>query len=95
MVNLRLEYGPDEKPPYAFCESVHAASLSPWHIRKTTNTGLHLGGAIDTDSLCKRVTAHPWGGWDLSVRITEDHLNSKHVCAHCVAVYKDETRKSP
>ena len=64
-----------------------AASLAPWHIRKVTETGLHLGGAIDTPSLCGRVQPPPKSnGWDLEVRITEHHLS--HACPKCVEEYR-------
>ncbi len=43
----------DEKPPYAFCESV--TGIGRWHIRRLSEKGLKLGGGIDTPTLCKRV----------------------------------------
>ena len=80
--SIRLEYGPDEKPEYAFCESVHAGPLAPWHIRKLSDTGLKLRGGIDTPSLCGRVRPfgdesgehRGTGGWDLRVRILPRHF---------------------
>lgn len=78
----RLSFGPDEKPPYAFCESIHASGTSPWHIRKIAETGLKLTGGIDTPFLCGRVTK----GWDLNVRITPHHLT--HCCKGCVKAYE-------
>lgn len=101
----RLEYGLDEKPPYAFCESVHAAPLAPWHIRKLSEAGLKTGGGIDTPSLCGRV--RPFGdesgerrgagGWDLRVRILPRHFakvpagSSLICCAECAAEYAKAT----
>lgn len=82
MGNLRLEFEPGEKPPYAFCESIHAGGRSPWHIRKIGAAGLKLGGGIDSPSLCTRVTR----GWDLNVRITPHHLT--HCCKECVKAYE-------
>lgn len=88
------EWQEGEIPVYAFCESVFATGKSPWHIRKVGLAGLKLGGGIDTPSLCLRVK--PFGvesgtnGWDLSVRITDDHL--EHACKGCVGVYRTETK---
>jgi hypothetical protein len=81
-----LRFGKDEKPPYAFCESVHATGTSPWHIRRVVGA-LKLGGGIDSPSLCKRVDAGK--GWDLEARITQHHLN--HACPTCVAEYRWRT----
>lgn len=82
-----LTYERGEKPPFAFCESVHATGTSPWHIRRVGETGLHFGGAIDTPSLCGRVNPPPTSnGWDLEVRITEHHLS--HACPKCVEEYR-------
>jgi hypothetical protein len=81
-VNRRLVYGNDERPPFAFCESIHAGSLSPWHIRAIPEgEGLKLGGGITTRGLCGR----PERGWDLTVRITEHDLT--HCCRACAALY--------
>lgn len=66
---------------FSFCESVHATSHSPWHIRPLTEAGKKLGGGVDTESLCLIVSR----GWDLEVDITEHHL--KHACKRCVAEY--------
>lgn len=83
-MNLRLQYGPDERPHFAFCESVAAGGGSPWHVRQIPNgEGLKLGGGITTSSLCKR--AHR--GWDLNVRITEHHLD--HACPACAKAYRE------
>lgn len=87
----RLEYAPDEKPGYAFCESVTASSMSPWHIRKVPDGKLRLGGGINTPSLCDRVKPFGEGGvggWDLQVRITEQHLS--HSCRNCAEIYREE-----
>lgn len=84
---LSLEQG--ERPPFTFCEGVHASSTSPWHIRKTTAQGPKFGGGIDTPSLCGHVTPpsrHGSNGWDLEVRISEKHL--EHCCQTCAAEYR-------
>jgi hypothetical protein len=85
-----LRFGKDERPPFAFCESVHATGTSPWHIRRVVGP-LKLGGGIDSGSLCKRVrsTAEGGGGWDLEVRITSHHLS--HACPGCVEEYRRRT----
>lgn len=67
---------------YSFCESVHASSMSPWHIRQLVDCK-KLGGGIDSSSLCGFVKSG-WG-WDLEVEITKHHLS--HACPRCVAVY--------
>ena len=77
-------YAPGEVPEYAFCESVSAGSCGHWHIRKV-QSALHLGGGIDTPSLCGHVKAH--GGWDINVKITEHHLG--HSCSECVKAYRE------
>lgn len=69
---------------YSFCESVHATSRSPWHIRQLTDAGMKLGGGIDTNSLCDLVKSPL--GWDLDVVPTEHHLS--HACAGCVSLYR-------
>lgn len=74
---------------FSFCESVHAGSTSPWHIRKLTDVGRKLGGGIDTASLCGRVDK----GWDLEVEITEHHLT--HTCAACAEAYRDNRDVNP
>jgi hypothetical protein len=87
MHNPTLEYGPEEVPAYAFCESVAAGSASPWHIRKVTQeVGLKLGGGIDTPSLCQHVKR----GWDLRVRIREAHLD--HTCRDCASLFREQCR---
>lgn len=55
---------------YSFCESVTASSISPWCIRPLTETGKHIGGGVDTPSLCGRVRPSGktgLGGWDLAI----------------------------
>ena len=84
-----LRLSPSDKPPYSFCEGVHATGTSPWHIRPVNaETGLHPSGGIDTGSLCGRVQPREtgWGGWDLLVRMTESHL--EHACPTCVERYR-------
>lgn len=88
-MNQLREYTSGEIPPFAFCEPVVAGSLAPWCIRPVTDKGLKLGGGVDTQSLCGRVT--PRGnGWDLNVRITEEALTSTRprVCQKCLAEYR-------
>jgi hypothetical protein len=72
---------------YVFCEGVTASGSSPWHLRRITGTGLHLGGGIDSDSLCGTVKA-PYG-WDLDVEVAEHHL--KGACRSCVAFRRAQT----
>lgn len=80
---------------HSFCESIHASSSSPWHIRKLTSKGRKLGGGIDTPTLCdliyplgapiprKNHTGN--GGWDVAVPITLDILlrDRNGVCEKC------------
>jgi hypothetical protein len=66
---------------YAFCETVHASGITPWHIRPLTAAGKKLGGGADTPALCGRIVA-----WDLSVLIRTDSLES--VCPRCRAKYE-------
>ena len=65
---------------YSFCESSHAGSFTPWHIRKLTKIGRKLGGGADTPALCGRKVA-----WDLS---WVPHNNLKSSCKKCVEIYK-------
>ena len=69
---------------YSFCESIHATSTSPWHIRRLTDAGRKPGGGIDTKSLC----GHVERGWDLNVKITSHHL--EHACPRCMMHYLGE-----
>jgi hypothetical protein len=78
---------------YCFCESV--TGIGPWHIRKLTSNGLKCGGGIDSPSLCGCVQVsgeclpngkRGWGGWDLDVKITPQHLT--HICKECAAKYR-------
>lgn len=79
-MNNELEYAPDEKPRYAYCESQWAGPKSRWHIRFINPTiGLKLGGGIDTGSLCGHVK--PKWGWDLSVRVSDKH--KENTCTEC------------
>lgn len=82
-----LTYTSDERPEYAFCESVHATGRSPWHIRKVPDGILKLGGGITTPSLCGtiKITGFGANGWDLNVRITDQQLT--HACPRCVVEY--------
>jgi hypothetical protein len=62
---------------FAFCETIHATGISPWHIRKLTNKGLKFGGGADTKALCGREVS-----WDLELDIREDHLDDR-CCRKC------------
>lgn len=104
-MGLNLEYGSDEKPKYAFCESVHAMPLGSWHIRRIGEAGLKLGGGIDTPSLCGKLRPfgdnsaerRGTGGWDLRVRILPRHLEAAPkgerpiCCPECAAEYQKAT----
>lgn len=74
---------------YSFCESVFAASLSKWHIRKLTSVGRKPGGGIDSPSLCGHVKTGL--GWDLEVGLTDFHLR-ENCCIECTVLYKKETK---
>jgi hypothetical protein len=83
-------YAPGEVPEYSFLEGVTAGPHTKWHIRKVAGA-LHLGGGIDTPSLCDQVRPigpdrGAIGGWDLNIKITEHHLG--HSCPKCVELYK-------
>jgi hypothetical protein len=69
-------------PQFAFCESIYASSISPWHIRELTYRGLKLSGGADTKSLCDREMS-----WDLDVEITPHHLT--HCCNKCAQKFKE------
>lgn len=82
---------------FAYCERISAAG-NTWHIRPATGTGLHLGGGIDSDSLCGKVVAP--NGWDIDVPVvpekavamahTVDHTG-RQVCLDCAtAAFPDE-----
>lgn len=70
------------KREFAFCESVHATSTSPWHIRKLTDQGLKTGGGADTKALCGREVS-----WDVNCEICPLLLVQPDVCGKCVAEY--------
>lgn len=72
---------------HAFCQKSFAALPMVWCIRELTHTGLHLGGDIDTDSLCGKVKAPQ--GLDVVMRITEDRLrHTPIICKQCLAIYR-------
>lgn len=78
---------------YSLCESVTASSISPWCIRELTDTGKHLTGAVDTNSLCGRVKA-PYG-WDLELDLVEYFMRGGgRVCQRCLFRYQDAARGS-
>jgi len=86
-----LGLGPEDRPPFTFCEPVWVSGSGHWCIRKTTEVGLKLGGGVDTPSLCGRVEAGR--GWDLAVRMTEHHLN-ENACPKCLPKYRELVGKS-
>ena len=71
-------------PPltHAFCETMFASGVTPWHIRKLGPAGRKLGGGADTPSLCGKDVA-----WDLSVEITAHHLT--HCCLYCRQIFEE------
>jgi len=78
------------KNHFSFCESIHATSLSKWHIRRLTDEGPKHGGGIDTDSLCGRV--EKGRGWDLEVKPGNKELMGQtdkwpFVCKECLQRY--------
>lgn len=83
---LRLQFSPEDRPDYTFCESVHSSGLGLWCIRKNTEKGPKFGGGIDSDSLCGRVKSQV-GGWDLNVCFTDHHLEH-NACKTCLASYR-------
>ena len=70
------------KSKLVYCESVHATSVSPWHIRETTEAGLKLGGGIDAPALCGR-NLH--SGWDLNTEVSVQSIFrlGPSVCSGC------------
>ena len=64
---------------YAFCETVIACSISPWHIRELTDQGWKFGGGADTNSLCGRVVS-----WDLKSPV---NVYLTHCCKACREIY--------
>jgi hypothetical protein len=88
-VTDKLDVSEGRASHYAYCESVHAGSLSPWHIRELDQTGkLRLGGGITTNSLCGRVAR----GWDLNVPIAFGH--DKHTCRDCLVEFRAAALRS-
>jgi len=73
------------KREFAFCESVHATSTSPWHIRKLTDKGMMTGGGADTKALCGREVA-----WDVECEICPLVLIQPDVCGKCVTAYGEK-----
>jgi len=78
--------GRNKQPEFSFCESVHASSLSPWHIRRLTDAGKKLGGGADTKSLCGREMC-----WDLEVNIEAIHQDI--CCRTCWNRYMEILRE--
>jgi hypothetical protein len=91
--NERAKYLTSSKPTpaptnsfgYSYCESVHATSTSPWHIRRLDEQGQKLGGGITTRSLCGLVKQ----GWDLQPSLQPSH--NQHTCIECLAEYLRQT----
>lgn len=69
---------------FAFCESIHASSESPWHIRELSKHGKKLGGGVDTPSLCGLIQKGK--GWDLETDINEFHLTNG-CCPKCFELF--------
>lgn len=75
-------------PAYAYMESMHASSASPWHIRRIPKgQGLKLGGGITTPSLCGKVR----DGWDLRSRLDQQY--DPHTCPWCIQEYHRALRE--
>jgi hypothetical protein len=68
---------------FAFCETITASSISPWHIRRLTSRGKKLGGGADTPALCGRKVA-----WDLELEVSMHHLTQ--CCPKCSQLYREE-----
>ena len=91
IARLRKKYGgmlknltkSNPKIEFAFCESVHATSTSPWHIRKLTDKGLKLSGGADTKALCGLEVC-----WDLGVEIDPLYLEQPDCCDKCVSEFE-------
>ena len=66
---------------YSFCETVTAAPLGLWHIRKLTKNGYKYGGGADTKALCGKKVS-----WDMAVDITKYHLEN-NTCKKCLNEY--------
>ena len=80
------------KPEYAFCETVHASALSPWHIRKLTEQGKKLGGGADTPSLCGlKVSWDLRTDWHISEALSDiERYRLTHVvCKERAKKYKE------
>ena len=75
---------------HSICESVHASSRSPWHIRPNTGP-LKLGGGIDTPSLCGLVKS----GWDIGPPAVEDVAHADFMCPACVAAWRHALPSCP
>lgn len=75
---------------YAYCEPTCAGSLAPYCIRRLTAAGPKYSGGVDSDSLCGRVSARNFGGWDIERLVHADdfevstHRNRMMVCQRCV-----------
>ena len=62
---------------HSYCESIHATSTSPWHIRELTDQGRKLGGGADTKALCGLEVS-----WDLEVDVKLS--NADGICVTCL-----------
>lgn len=80
---------------YAFCEPVHASTLSKEHIRIVGSSGFHYGGGIPNKALCGfdvRV------GWDLKSKVESrrfvPNAETNPTCQDCIdawwALQEDE-----
>lgn len=72
---------------YSYCEPVWAAPLASWCIRPLTDAGRKLGGGVDTESLCGRVSVEQ--GWDLPYPVEADKPG---ICKICEKLWTAETR---
>lgn len=77
----------ERDPRYAFCETIHASSYTPWHIRQLTDAGRKFGGGADTPALCGlRVS------WDIPTPVNPI---LEHACNKCVEAYLLAAREVP
>jgi hypothetical protein len=77
---------------YTYCEPPNVAANRPRCIRRMTNTGRHLFGGIDTESLCGRVKpldVGGFGGHDFSMPV-EQMMEPREVCKACLAVLRNK-----
>ena len=72
----------------SYCEPVWAAPLAPWCVRELTDRGRFIGGGVDTNSFCGRVSLGL--GWDLEGDVD---IGNEHMCKLCrVEILRSEVR---